>query len=130
MAKLPYVEIILRRNFRTAKYPYGENSYGKFLYGEVSLRRNFLTWKFPTAKFSTAKFLMAKFPVTSYHNNFEVSCHWTHVNLLHRLLRLLLFKTYLHVPCVFFFHNGEKSFVMILILKFMKNSFGYSYSTT
>ena len=57
-----YGELISRRIFRTAKYPYGEISYGEFLCDEISLRRNFLTAKFPPAKFPTAKFHTATFP--------------------------------------------------------------------
>ena len=50
-------ELVLRRNFRTAKYPYGKISYSenplrrifvtaKFRYGEIFLRRNFLRRNF------------------------------------------------------------------------------------
>ena len=44
-AKLLYGEPILRRNFRTVKYPYDE-----IFYGEISFRRNFLTVKFPNGE--------------------------------------------------------------------------------
>ena len=68
-----YGEIFLRRNFRTAKFPYGEIFVrriflrrdfltAKFPYGEFYSRRNFFKAKFPTPKSHTAKFPTAKFP--------------------------------------------------------------------
>ena len=66
-AKLPYGELILRRNFRTAKYLYVEISYSeislrrnfltvKFNYGEISLKRNFLRQNFPRRNFLRRNF--------------------------------------------------------------------------
>ena len=42
ISKLPYGEISVRRNIRSAKTPTVE-----FPYGEINLRRNFVTAKFP-----------------------------------------------------------------------------------
>ena len=36
MAKLPYDKLILRRNFRTAKFPKAKLPYGEIFYGEIS----------------------------------------------------------------------------------------------
>ena len=66
-AKLPFGELILQRDFRTAKYPCCEISYdemslrrnfhtAKLLSGEVSFRRNFLRRNSPRRNFLRRKF--------------------------------------------------------------------------